>query len=147
MDQEPVLIGGEASSPVIEKFPNDKISLNKSPLVLIADDHEDVLAFVASCLKDDYIIEMARNGLECENIAYNMIPDLIVLDVMMPFKDGFEVCKTLNNNERTSHIPIIMLTAKDDFDSRLEGLEQGADAYLTKPILQERTLVAYQKAA
>jgi CheY-like chemotaxis protein/AraC-like DNA-binding protein len=96
---------------------------------------------VASCLENDYTVETAKNGQECEDMAFNMIPDLIVLDVMMPIKDGFDVCKTLKNDERTSHIPIIMLTAKADLDSRLEGLEQGADDYLTKPFYKKELLL------
>ncbi|WP_373495062.1 ATP-binding protein, partial [Aquiflexum sp.] len=144
-DQDQVFMDGDPFSLVTERDPNDKISLNGSPHVLIADDNEDVLAFVASCLKNDYLIETAKNGQECENMALDLIPDLIVLDVMMPLKDGFEVCKTLKNNERTSHIPIIMLTAKDDLNSRLEGLEQGADAYLTKPFEKKELLLRIRK--
>lgn len=111
------------------------------PHILIADDNEDVRTYLASCLKNDYIIEIAKNGQECEDIAFNTTPDLIILDVMMPLKDGFEVCKTLKTDERTSHIPIIMLTAKADMDSRLEGLEQGADDYLSKPFHKKELLL------
>ncbi len=111
------------------------------PHILIADDNEDVRTYLATCLKNDYIIEIAKNGKECEDIAFNTTPDLIILDVMMPLKDGFEVCKSLKTDERTSHIPIIMLTAKADMDSRLEGLEQGADDYLTKPFHKKELLL------
>ncbi|MDC6390715.1 ATP-binding protein [Maribacter sp. PR1] len=110
------------------------------PLVLIADDNEDVRIYIASCLKNVYNIAIAQNGQECEELAYEMTPDLILLDVMMPFKDGFEVCKLLKADERTSHIPIIMLTAKADMDSRLEGLDKGADDYLTKPFHKKELL-------
>lgn len=112
-----------------------------SPHVLIADDNEDVLAFIASCLENEFSVEVAKNGLECEELAFNNIPDLIVMDVMMPFKDGFEVCKTLKTDERTSHIPVILLTAKADLESRLLGLEMGADDYLTKPFHQKELLL------
>jgi DNA-binding response OmpR family regulator len=67
-----------------------------------------------------------------------------VSDVMMPFKDGFEVVETLKNDERTSHIPIILLTAKADVQSRLAGLRRGADAYLSKPFHQEELLVTLE---
>ncbi|WP_194775689.1 hybrid sensor histidine kinase/response regulator transcription factor [Pararhodonellum marinum] len=113
--------------------------------VLIADDNEDVLGFVASCLKNEFAVDIAKNGQECEDLAFNKTPDLIVMDVMMPFKDGFGVCKTLKTDERTSHIPIIMLTAKADLESRLEGLEQGADAYLTKPFEKKELLLRARK--
>jgi CheY-like chemotaxis protein/AraC-like DNA-binding protein len=119
----------------------DPISTEGRPHILIADDNDDVRAYLAACLANDYVIEIAKNGQECEDLAFNTTPDLIVLDVMMPFKDGFEVCKTLKTDERTSHIPIIMLTAKADMDSRLEGLEQGADDYLTKPFHKKELLL------
>ncbi|HSF52521.1 MAG TPA: response regulator, partial [Algoriphagus sp.] len=130
---------------VEEDSPGSLISLNHSengsPHVLIVDDNEDVLAFVASCLENEFHVELARNGQQCEDLTFKMIPDLIVMDVMMPFKDGFEVCKTLKTDERTSHIPIILLTAKADLDSRLDGLEQGADDYLTKPFHKKELLL------
>ena len=119
----------------------DKSSSMERPHILIADDNEDVRAYLTACLNNDYVIEIAQNGQECEDLAFNTIPDLIVLDVMMPFKDGFEVCKKLKSDERTSHIPIIMLTAKADLDSRLDGLEQGADDYLTKPFNKNELLL------
>ncbi len=115
--------------------------LKDSAHVLIADDNEDVLAFVASCLENEFAVEVAKNGQECEEMAFSSTPDLIVMDVMMPFKDGFEVCKTLKTDERTSHIPIILLTAKADLESKLQGLEQGADDYLTKPFHKKELLL------
>jgi signal transduction histidine kinase/ligand-binding sensor domain-containing protein/CheY-like chemotaxis protein/AraC-like DNA-binding protein len=120
---------------------NDKSSSIDRPHILIADDNEDVRTYLKACLNNDYVIEIAQNGQECEDLAFNSIPDLIVLDVMMPFKDGIEVCKSLKSDERTSHIPIIMLTAKADLDSRLDGLEQGADDYLTKPFNKKELLL------
>ncbi|WP_373495755.1 ATP-binding protein, partial [Aquiflexum sp.] len=114
---------------------------NGSAHVLVADDNEDVLAFIASCLENEFAVAIAKNGQECEDLALSMTPDLIVMDVMMPFKDGFEVCKTLKTDERTSHIPIIMLTAKADLESKLQGLEQGADDYLTKPFHKKELLL------
>lgn len=119
---------------------NEDNDYQEAPLILIADDNDDVRNYIASCLIKEYAIKIAKNGEECETIAKDVIPDLIVLDVMMPFKDGFEVCKLLKTDERTSHVPVIMLTAKADMDSRLEGLKLGADDYLTKPFHKKELL-------
>ena len=124
---------------------NHEDSFKEKPLVLIADDNADVRAYIASCLATDYRLIIAKDGQECEEIAFDTTPDLIVLDVMMPFKNGFDVCKTLKNDERTSHIPIIMLTAKADMDSKLNGLERGADAYLMKPFNKDELLLRIKK--
>lgn len=119
----------------------DNGRVNHRPTVLAADDNEDIAVYLASCLKDEYDFEIAKNGQECEQMAFELIPDLILMDVMMPFKDGFEVCKSLKTDLRTSHIPIILLTAKADFDSKMEGLEQGADDYLIKPFYKKELLL------
>ena len=73
--------------------------------------------------------------------ALEQVPDIIISDIMMPIKDGYELCDTLKNDERTSHIPIVMLTAKADFESKIKGLQKEADAYLIKPFQQEELLV------
>ncbi len=124
----------------ITTIKNKIIDIEKS-LILIADDNADVRAYIASCLAADYHLLIAKDGQECQDMAFDKTPDLIISDVMMPFKDGFEVCKTLKTDERTSHIPIIMLTAKADMSSKLEGLERGADAYLMKPFNKEELLL------
>ena len=103
-----------------------------TPLILLVEDNADVVAYTASCLPD-YRLAVGKDGKEGFEIAKEIIPDLIVTDVMMPFVDGFELCKLLRSDEHTSHIPIIMLTAKADIESKLEGLSTGADAYLEKP--------------
>jgi DNA-binding response OmpR family regulator len=100
------------------------------PLVLIAHGNIEEQIYLASYLATDYNLIIAKDGQECEDIALNSIPDFIVLDVFLPLKAGFEVCRTLKNDERTSHIPIIMLTATTDLESKLEALECGVDAYL-----------------
>ncbi|MCB9282838.1 MAG: response regulator [Lewinellaceae bacterium] len=119
-------------------------SLDK-PLVLIAEDNTDVVTYLASCLAGEYRLSIAKDGQECIDIAFEKTPDLIVTDVMMPQKDGFEVCEMLKNDERSSHIPIILLTAKADMESRLTGLERGADAYLAKPFHKRELLVEVKK--
>lgn len=109
--------------------------------ILLIEDNPDVVEYLNACLKDQYNLDFAYNGQAGIEKALESIPDLIVSDVMMPFKDGFEVVDTLKNDERTSHIPIILLTAKADVQSRLTGLRKGADAYLSKPFHQEELLV------
>ena len=111
------------------------------PLLLIIEDNRDVVAYLRSCLDDSYELEVAFNGLIGIEKALELTPDLIISDVMMPEKNGYEVCDILKNDERTSHIPIILLTAKADAASKIEGLRRGADAYLAKPFDQEELLV------
>ncbi len=104
-----------------------------NPLLLIIEDNQDVVQYLVACLKNSYQIISANNGQEGIEKATELIPDIIISDVMMPEKDGFEVCETLKNDERTDHIPIVLLTAKADIDSKIHGLKEGADAYLPKP--------------
>ena len=119
---------------------NDK----EKPLILLVEDNADVVAYTASCLPD-YRLAVGKDGREGFEIASEIIPDLIITDVMMPFVDGFELCSQLRSNEHTSHIPIIMLTAKADMESKMEGLEKGADAYLEKPFNREELLIRIKK--
>ncbi|MEP7163326.1 MAG: ATP-binding protein [Ferruginibacter sp.] len=119
-------------------------SSNEKPLILLVEDNADVVAYTASCLPD-YRLAVGKDGREGLEIATEIIPDLVITDVMMPFVDGFEMCRKLRNDEHTSHIPIIMLTAKADIESRMEGLEQGADAYLEKPFHKEELLLRIRK--
>jgi CheY-like chemotaxis protein len=114
---------------------------NDSPSILLIEDNPDVVEYLAACLKETYDLDFAYNGRAGIEKALETIPDLIISDVMMPEKDGFEVCDFLKNDERTSHIPIVLLTAKADVESRIAGLKRGADAYLAKPFHQEELLV------
>jgi len=116
----------------------------EKPLILLVEDNADVVAYTASCLPD-YRLAVGQDGREGFEIASEIIPDLIITDVMMPFVDGFELCRQLRNNEHTSHIPIIMLTAKADLESKMEGLEKGADVYLEKPFNREELLIRIKK--
>lgn len=111
------------------------------PVLLIVEDNIDVQELLIACLQDDYQLLIEPNGQKGIDTAINQIPDIIISDVMMPVKDGIELCETLKKDERTSHIPIILLTAKADIDSRISGLEKGADDYLAKPFEHKELLV------
>ncbi len=111
------------------------------PSILIIEDNPDVVEYLSACLKEHFNLDFAYNGQAGIEKALETVPDLIVSDVMMPFKDGFEVVEALKNDERSSHVPILLLTAKADVQSRLAGLRKGADAYLSKPFNQEELLV------
>ncbi len=108
--------------------------------LLIIEDNVDVVHYLKSCLKNSYLLDVAYDGQEGIDKAKATIPDLIISDIMMPLVDGFEVCNSLKNDIRTSHIPILLLTAKVDLNSRLQGIDQGADAYLAKPFIVDELL-------
>jgi signal transduction histidine kinase/CheY-like chemotaxis protein len=118
----------------------------KLPLALIVEDNADVTRLLVANLKDRYRIETAPNGRKGVEKAIKIIPDVIISDVMMPEMDGFELCRTLKEDMRSSHIPIVLLTARADVDSRIEGLEMGADAYLAKPFNQQELEVSLRKS-
>jgi len=101
--------------------------------ILIVEDHEGLRTFLREQLERDYTIFEANDGEEGLIKAIKLIPDIIISDVMMPGLDGIELCEKIKTNERTSHIPLILLTAKADIDDRLTGLESGADDYIIKP--------------
>jgi CheY-like chemotaxis protein len=105
--------------------------------VLIVEDNAEVARYTASCLGKEYEVRFAANGDEGIHKAFEIIPDLVISDVMMPLKDGFELLHTLKEDQRTSHIPVILLTARTEAEDRLEGLRRGADAYLNKPFIEE----------
>jgi signal transduction histidine kinase/DNA-binding response OmpR family regulator/ligand-binding sensor domain-containing protein len=115
------------------------------PLILIIEDNLDVRNYLIDCLKRNYRLVGATDGQMGIEKATECIPDLVISDVMMPEKDGYEVCQILKKDIRTSHIPIILLTAKTDATSRIIGLEQGADAYLHKPFSEAELLVRIRK--
>lgn len=123
--------------PVMES--EDEISLQDNDIlesksiILIVEDNEDVRKYIHEKLAGTYSILEASNGVEGLQIALDQIPDLIISDVMMPEKDGFELCKRIKTDNRTCHIPVILLTARAEDEDKMTGLETGADAYLVKP--------------
>lgn len=121
---------------------DEKCKDNNRPLLLIIEDNSDIRQYIEESLCADYRILQACNGKEGLNIAMKQIPDLIVSDIMMPEMDGIEMTKILKEDIRTSHIPIILLTAKTSIADQQEGYDSGADSYLMKPfsakLLQSR---------
>jgi DNA-binding response OmpR family regulator/two-component sensor histidine kinase len=106
---------------------------NNKPSVLIVDDSEDVRTYLSGLLSGNYKISLAANGEVGIKTATEILPDLIISDVMMPSMDGIEFCSRIKSEWQTSDIPVILLTAKASAESKIEGLEIGADDYLTKP--------------
>ena len=103
------------------------------PTVLVIDDNTDIRQYERTLLQDEYIVLEAADGKEGLAVALKEVPDLVICDVMMPVMDGLEFTKRLKTNTATSHIPVIMLTAKNLEEHRAEGYEHGADSYITKP--------------
>ncbi|MFN1835831.1 ATP-binding protein [Balneola sp. MJW-20] len=138
------ILNGEYNSQDISESVKPELTnkLNKDQnLVLLIEDNEDVREFVQMVISEKYEIVTASDGDEGFRKALEIIPDIIVSDVMMPGKNGMELTDLLKNDERSSHIPVILLTAKADVESRLEGLTKGADIYLPKPFNEEELLI------
>ena len=103
------------------------------PTVLVIDDNTDIRQYERTLLQDEYVVLEAADGKEGLAVALKEVPDLVICDVMMPVMDGLELTERLKTNTATSHIPVIMLTAKNLEEHRAEGYEHGADSYITKP--------------
>ncbi|MFQ5445463.1 MAG: ATP-binding protein [Saprospiraceae bacterium] len=141
---------GEFDTPSVpvglkEPEPEPVLMDGELPILLIIEDNIDVIYYLKSCLEDQYQILTCRNGKDGIEKALEVLPDIIISDVMMPQNDGFEVCATLKEDERTSHIPIILLTAKATSEDKLTGLTRGADAYLIKPFEKAELMIRLDK--
>jgi len=111
------------------------------PQVLVVEDNADLRAFIIDSLGSEFHFHQAENGKQGLQIATEQIPDMIISDVMMPEMDGMEMTRRIKEDIKTSHIPLILLTAKSGEDSKLEGLSKGADDYLTKPFNKQELLL------
>jgi len=135
------LVPTTGNSEIVEAFDKD----NGLPVLLIVEDNRDVCEYLQSILENEYTLQIAENGINGLERASDLIPDIILSDIMMPGMDGVAMLRELKNNIRTSHIPVILLTAKADIESRLIGLETGADAYLEKPFNKEELHIRLRK--
>jgi CheY-like chemotaxis protein/AraC-like DNA-binding protein len=141
-------MAAEAAPAAVEKAEPLSASAHENgrlPLLLIVEDNEDVLRYEQMMLQQEYRLAFARNGQEGWEQARELQPDLILSDVMMPGMDGFELCEKVKSDWHTSHIPVILLTAKADQASRVSGLQHGADAYLAKPFDKTELLTELKK--
>lgn len=121
--------GGLLKHPMADEMAEE----NERPILLIIEDNIDVRNYITSVFEADYKLYEAKDGLEGYDLAQKIIPDLIISDVMMPKLDGISLCHKLKSEYKTSHIPIILLTARTSLIFKIEGLETGADDYITKP--------------
>lgn len=110
---------------------------NKKPVVLIIDDNEDLRFYLMENLKQNFTIIEASNGRDGWHMVLSQMPHLVVSDIMMPLMNGVDLCKRIKSDARTSHIPVILLTARISNEQKIEGLEAGAEDYITKPFNYE----------
>jgi DNA-binding response OmpR family regulator len=130
-----------------EEFLDDLATKDKEdlPILLVVEDNEELNHYISETLAGIGKVISAKNGKEGVEKAFQSIPDLVISDVMMPEMDGYTLCKTLKADNHTSHIPIILLTAKSDDVSHIQGIELGADNYLAKPFNPE-VLISHVKS-
>jgi two-component system alkaline phosphatase synthesis response regulator PhoP len=108
--------------------------------ILVVDDDPNVIAIAKELLDEDYNLKTATTGEEALKIARDFIPDLIILDIMMPGMDGYEVCRRLREQSILLDVQIIMVSSKGELEDRIKGKEMGADDYITKPFEEEDLL-------
>ena len=114
-------------------IPDEKVTSMKETTILIAEDNIELANYMRHLLLNDYNVILASNGNEAMECIKVSAPDMVISDIMMPFKDGYELCSEIKSNPEFCHLPVILLTAKADMDSQILGIEKGADAYLKKP--------------
>ncbi|WP_216746065.1 hybrid sensor histidine kinase/response regulator transcription factor [Paucihalobacter ruber] len=119
--------------------------LSEKEIILVVEDNTDMLQFLTRLFEPKYNVIQAQDGLDGINKAFQYIPDVIISDIMMPKTDGITLCNTLKEDEKTSHVPIILLTAKSGEENELIGLKTGADDYILKPFNPEKIQIRVQK--
>lgn len=134
-------IQNRSADPVTET----EIGNSGKPIIVVAEDNADVADLLCTQLEPFYEVVAARDGVEALKRAGEIIPDLVITDVMMPNMDGMALCRAIRDNDLTAHIPIIMVTARVTEQDRIEGLKAGADAYLVKPFNTEELLTRVAK--
>ncbi len=131
---------GEISDGTMIEAESEEITIvqeSSNQVILVVDDNMDIRNYVGSLFQDSFTVLYAENGEKALHIAQDVSPDIIISDLMMPEMDGHELCLKLKQNITTSHIPILLLTAKTEKASKIEGFDEGADAYVTKPFDSE----------
>jgi signal transduction histidine kinase/DNA-binding response OmpR family regulator/ligand-binding sensor domain-containing protein len=129
----------------VSMSPADQLSGEDRPLLLITDDDPEILNLLKEFLERHYNLVFAANGMEAYEKTLTHKPALIISDVMMPIMDGIELCKRLRDNFDTSHLPLILLTAKSEIEDRIMGLQAGADAYIPKPFHPDHLRIRIEK--
>jgi len=136
-----------SSIPQLDAATEEAMTSPELPLLLFIDDNADIRKFIRIGFENDFRIIEAENGVKGLKLAKSSLPDIIISDIMMPEMDGITLCRTLKSNTGTSHIPVVLLTAKMTPESEIEGLETGADAYVKKPfqlnILKQQIINIY----
>lgn len=128
-------ISSKAVNTVVE---NEIASKQDKTKLLIVEDNTDIKDFIVSLFKDSFVIITAKNGQEGIDKTLEKLPDIVISDIMMPVKDGIELCLEIKTNKLTSHIPVVLLTAKVGEENEIKGYKTGADAYITKPFSSEK---------
>ena len=127
-------------NPLEEDFEEAHLDESGKPLVLIIEDNRDVARYIASCIDPYYRVVQAENGQTGLSKCIELIPDIVITDIMMPEMDGLALTQSIKKDIRTNHIPLLILTAKSSKEDRLDGLQLGADAFITKPFDEQELL-------
>jgi len=133
LPEETGMPAGDEEDKEMKEEAREEMERKNFPLLLIVDDNEDFRIFMRYSLELQYRVKLAVNGKEAWEMMQEELPDLVIIDVMMPQMDGNELCRLIKQDKRTAHIPVILLTARQNTEAKLEGLQTGADDYVTKP--------------